>query len=199
VTATIGDVHDNATAIYEAETALAAVLYELSFAAEYGHGSTVEAIESFRSSHRHANLALVAAAIGNLLVAAKHEVQAAAADDDAATMRRRAEGYSDDLLAGLQSAKGTADSALGHARSLVERDDSSPAAAVHAKISAQSEALESWVARVEEIRTHLTGSRDPGELQGAADHFLALRHELEEGSGRAQEIASESLGYGNRI
>jgi hypothetical protein len=36
-------------------------------------------------------------------------------------------------------------------------------------------------------------------LEVAADHFLALRHELEEASGRAQEIASDSLAYGNAV
>jgi hypothetical protein len=199
MSATIGDVRDDTTAIYEAETALVALLYELSFAAEYGYGSTTEAIESFRSARRHAELAVLAAAIANVLVAAKHEVQSVAADDEAVRMRKRAEGYTDDLIKGLQSAKGLVDRALGHARSLVGLDDSSPAAAIHAKISAQSAEMETCAARVEEIRTQLTGSRDPGELQGAADQFVALRHELEEGSGRAQEIASDSLDYGSRL
>jgi hypothetical protein len=199
VSATIGDVHDDTTAIYEAETALVALLYELSFAAEYGYGSTAEAIESARSARSHAERAVLATAVGNVVLAAKHEVQSAAADEDAARMRSRAKGYSDDLTSGLQRAKGLVDDALGRARSLVGLDDSSPAAAIHAEIAAQADEVESWAARVEDIRTHLNDARDPGELQQAADQFVALRHELEEGSGGAQEIASESLDYGNRL
>ena len=199
MSATIGDVRNDTTAIYEAETAVVARLYELSFAAEYGYGSTAEAIESARSARRHADRAVLATAVANPVLAAKHEAQSVAADEDAARMCRRAQGYSDDLTSGLQSAKELVDRALGHARSLVGLDDSSPAAAIHAKIAAQADELESWAARVEDIRTHLTDSRDPGELQQAADQFVALRHELEEGSGRAQEIASESLDYGNRL
>jgi len=61
------------------------------------------------------------------------------------------------------------------------------------------EALQEYAQRVEEIRTRLRGSRDPTELQVAADHFVALRHDLDEGMGRAQEIASDSLDYNSRL
>src|SRR5690242_109072 len=117
MSATIGDVHDDTIAIYEAETALVALLYELSFAAEYGYGSTAEAIESVRSASRHAERAAVAAAVGNVVIAAKHEVQSVAADEDAARMRVRAQGYCDDLTSGQHRAKGLVDDALGRARS----------------------------------------------------------------------------------
>jgi hypothetical protein len=199
MTANIGDVHDDATAIYQAETALAGILYNLSFAAEYGYGSTAEAISSFQSARRHADRAVLAAALANVIMVAKHELQAAAADSEGVRMRNQAEAYGEELIDGLRSAKEAAESAIGRARSLVELDGASPAAAVHAKIAVQVETLEAHAQRAEEIRKHLAGSRDPAELQVAADHFVALRHELEDGSGRAQEIASESLGYSHTI
>ena len=43
----------------------------------------------------------------------------------------------------------------------------------------------------------MPASRDPGELETAAYYFLALRHELEDASGRAQELASDAQAYGN--
>jgi hypothetical protein len=197
--ASIGDIRGDVDAIHNAETAVGGVLDRLSYSAEYGYGSTAEAINDIRTSRRHADLALAAAAIGNAIMAAKHEAQAIDADSDAARMLKRAEGHGDDLLDGLQAAAALVDGALGNAKSVVALDDSSPAAAIHGKIAAQSEALQGYAQRVEEIRTRLRGSRDPTELQVAADHFVALRHDLDEGMGRAQEIASDSLDYNSRL
>jgi hypothetical protein len=197
--ANIGTVRDDADAINRTETSMSGGLYDLSFAAEYGHGSISEAVDSLQSSRRHADRAVIAAAAGNAIMAAKQEVQAAAAEADAVRMLERAAGYADDLLRGLKVAAENADSALGRATSLVGLDDSSPAAAIHAKVAAQPEALRDMTQRVEEIRRYVPRSRDPGDLRQAGEHFLALREELEEGSGRAQEIASDSFGYGAGI
>ena len=197
--ANIETIRDDADAINEAETALSSSLYDLSFAAEYGHGSTSEAIDSIQASRRHADRAVVAAAAGNAIMAAKHEAQAAAAEADAVRMLHRAKGYADDLLSGLKAATDKAARAAGRAQSMGGLDDSSPAAAVHSKIAVQPEALRGMAQRAEEIREHVPGSRDPAELRLAAEHFIALRHELEESSGRAQEIASDSSGYSASI
>jgi hypothetical protein len=197
--ANIEAIRDDVDAINRDEISLGVVLYDLSFAAEYGHGSTSKAIESIHASRQHADRAVVAAAAGNALMAAKHEAQAAAAEADAVHMLERAEGYANDLRGGLDTAAEIAGSALGRARSLVKVDDSSPAAEIHTKIAAQPEALRAMAQRAEEIHLRVPGSRDPAELRVAAEHFIALRYELEEGSGRAQEIASDSLGYGNQI
>jgi hypothetical protein len=199
VCANIHAVLQDADAIYKAETDLAGRLYDLSFSAEYGHGSAREAIDAIRASRKHADRAVVAAAAGNALMAARHEAQAVAADADAARMLQRAEGYTSDLLSGLESAAASVEAAVSHARSLVDLDDSSPAAQIHAKIATQSEALQAYVQRAREVRSRVPGSRDPAELQVAAEHFLALRHEFEEGSGRAQEIASDATGYSTTI
>jgi hypothetical protein len=197
--ADIQAVRNGADAIGADERAVGATLYDLSFVAEYGHGSTREAIDAIRSSRRHADRAVLAAAVGNAVVAAKHEAQAAAADADADHMLDRAKGHLDDLTAGLRAATDSADSAMGHARSLVGLDDSSPAAGLHARVAALPTELEECTRRAMEIDARVPRSRDPVELEVAADHFLALRHELEEASGRAQEIASDSLAYGNAV
>ena len=197
--ASIGDVRGDVDAIHDAETAVGGILDQLSYSAEYGYGSTAEAINDIRTSRRHADLAVVAAAVGNVIMVAKHEAQAVDAEADAVRMLKRAEGHGDDLLEGLRAAEALVDGALGNAKSLVALDDSSPAAAIHGKIAAQSQALQEYAQLVEEIRTRLSGSRDPTELQAAADHFVALRHELDEGMGRAQEIASDSLEYSSRL
>lgn len=197
--ANIEAIRNGADAINRVELELSGTLYNLSFAAEYGHGSTSEAIDALRASRRHADLAVVAAATGNALMAAKHEVQAAAADADAVHMLRRAGGYVEDLLDGLETAAENATDALGLARSLVKLDDSSPAAGIHAKVAGQPEEIEAMQERVQEIRRYVPGSRDLTDLRVAAEHFVALRRELEEGSGRAQEIAADALGYGHGI
>ena len=197
--ANIQAVRDGADAIGADETAVAKTLYELSFAAEYGHGATREAIDAIRSSRRHTDRAVLAAAVGNAVVAAKHEAQAAAADADAGRMLVRAKGHLDDLLDGLRAATDGAESALGHARALVGLDDSSPAAGLHAGVAAQSDALAACTRQATEITARVPASRDPGELETAADHFLALRHELEDASGRAQELASDAGAYGNAV
>jgi hypothetical protein len=199
VCADIRTVRQDADAIYKAETDLVGRLYDLSFTAEYGHGSAAEAIDAIRASRRHADRAVVAAAAGNALMAARHEAQAVAADADATRMLQRADSYASDLVSGLESAGSTVESALGRARSLVDLGDSSPAAQIHTKVAAQAEVLRALARRAQEIRSLIPGSRDPGELQVAADHFLALRHEFEEGSGRAQEIASDATGYSTAI
>ena len=197
--ANIDAVRADADAIASAETELSGILYDLSFAADYGHGSTSEAIESVRSARRHADRAMVSAAAGNAAMAAKHEAQAAAAEDDASRMLKRADGYTDDLLRGLEVAAAKAGTAIDRAESMVELDDSSPAADVHAQIAAQQDAIRAYVERTKEVQGHLPGSRDPAELQVVAEHFVALRHELEEGSGRARAIASDASAYGSAI
>lgn len=197
--ADIRAVRDGAAAIGADERAVAKTLYELSFAAEYGHGATREAIDAIRSSRRHADRAVLATAVGNAVMAAKHEVQAAAADADAGRMLGRAKGHLEDLLDGLRAATDGADSALGHARALVGLDDSSPAAGLHAGVAAQSDTLTACTRRATEITAPVPASRDPGELETAADHFVALRHELEDASGVAQQIASDSLAYGDAV
>jgi hypothetical protein len=199
VCADIHAVRQDADAIYKAETDLAGRLYDLSFVAEYGHGSTSEAIDAIRASRTHADRAVVAAAAGNALMAARHEAQAVAADADAARMLQRAEGYTSDLLSGLESAAASVESAVSRARSLVDLNDSSPAAQIHTKIATQPEALRAYAQRAQEVRSRIPGSRDPVQLQVAVEHFLALRHEFEEGSGRAQEIASDATGYSTTI
>jgi hypothetical protein len=195
----IGAIRDGAEGISKDETAVGRTLYDLSYAAEYGHGSTREAIDAIRASRRHADRAVVAAAAGNALIAAKLEAQAAAAEADAVSMLERAKGYADDLLRGLETATERTDSAMSRARSMVKLDDSSRAAEIHVRIAAQSEALKAHAERAREIRARIPGSRDPAELQVACDHFGALRHDCEEGSGTAQQLASDSLGYGNEI
>ena len=197
--ADIQAVRDGADAIGADETAVAKTLNELSFAAEYGHGATREAIDAIRPSRRHADRAVLAAAVGNTVMAAKHEVQATAADTDACRMLDRAKGHVDDLIAGLRTATDGADSALAHAQALVGLDDSSPAAGLHAGVAAQSDALGAYARRAAGIAARVPRSRDQDELEIAAEHFLALRHELEEESGRAQQLASDSSAYGNAV
>src|SRR3954454_13608651 len=99
--ASIGDVRDDVDAIHNAESAVGGVLDKLSYSAEYGYGSTAEAISDIRTSRRHADLALAAAAIGNAIMAAKHEAQAIDADSDAARMVKRAEGHGAERSGGL--------------------------------------------------------------------------------------------------
>lgn len=195
----IAAVRGNADAITRVETTLGGLLYELSFAAEYGHGSTGRAVESLQESHRHADRAVVAAAAGNAVMAAAHEARAAAAQSDAVRMLGRADGYADDLGDGLTAACAHADDALGHATSLVGLDDASPAAEIHARIADQPDSLRALLERVREVQARVPRSRDPDELRVAAEHFTALRHELEEASGRAQALASDALGYGNTV
>jgi hypothetical protein len=197
--ANIEAIRDGADAINRAELALSGVQYELSFAAEYGHGSTREAIRSLDAAQRHADRAVIATAAGNPLMAAKHEAQSVLAEEDAVRMLDRAKGYADDLTRGLRTATEGAESALGLVRSLVGLDDSSPAAEIHAKIAEQPVATRDMAQRAEEIHRRIAGSRDPAELRVAAEHFLVLRDELEEGSGRAQQIAADSVGYSSTL
>ena len=114
-------------------------------------------------------------------------------------MLDRAKGYLDDLLDGLRAAIDTVGGAMGHARALVGLEDSSPAAGLHAGVAAQSDELEAYARRATEITERVPRSRDPAELEIAADHFLALRHELEEASGRAQQLASDALAYSDVV
>jgi hypothetical protein len=197
--ANIEAVRNGADAISRVELTLSGILYNLSFSAEYGHGSVNAAIDSIHASRRHADRAVVAAAAGNPLMAAKHEAQAAEAHADAVHMLQRAHDHAEDLLGGLETATENAAGALGHAQSLVKLDDSSPAAEIHAKVAGQPEEMRAMKERLQEIRRRIPGSRDPAELRVAAEHFMALRQELEEGSGRAQEIAADALGYGQAV
>ena len=197
--ANIEAVRTNADAVTSAELSLSSLLYELSFAAEYGYGSLTKAAEAVEDSRRHADRAVLAAAVGNAVMAAKHEVQAESADADADRMLHRAKGHVGDLEEGLREAAGRADDALGQAASLVAADDSSPAAAIHTKAAAQPDAVRAMAQRAAEAGRQVSGSRDPAGLRAAAEHLVALQHELEEASGRAREIASDAQGYGDAV
>ena len=100
----LATIRDNADAIHSAEAAMSAALQELSLTAEYGHGAVSEAIRLIEESRRHADWAVVAAAVGNALMAAKHEAQAALAASDAARALDRAETHADDVAGGLEAA-----------------------------------------------------------------------------------------------
>lgn len=197
--ANIQTVRDGADAVGHVELALSSLLNELTFAAEYGHGSTSRAIDLLQESRKHADRAVVAAAVGNAIMAAKHEVQAAVAQDEAVQTLGRAAGHADDLQKGLVTATEDVGSAMGSATSLVKLDDSSPAAEIHVKVAAQPDELDAMLQQVKEIQLHVPSSRDPAELRTAAEHFGALQDELEEASGRAQAIAADSREYSSSI
>jgi len=194
MTANIETVLELAQGIITHEYTVASSLQEMEMSAEYGRGAVREAIAEMGVAKTQAAKA-TALADAEPAMAAAH---ALAAKEAEAFVQKRLESAKENIghiVLGLRTSGSEVADARAKTTELVSLDDTSKAAEIRLKVEAQPGVIGSMAAQAAEIDLVLPDSRDIGVLQDAADRFGLLGTTLEEQSGVALGITTDTQDY----